>query len=308
MSTIEVLAQQLINGVMLGVQYGLIAVGFTLFFGVLDIIHFGHGDVFMLGSFIALAMYNLLIPLASAINPLLLLLILIIATGLIMAGVGVLSERLFIKPVSEAPMLISLLVTLGLSITLRESVRVFYPRGADPKKFPRLLPDGFFEIGNVVIRYDNIILFVMAALLILIVYLIINQTKMGMAIRAVAQDSEAAMMMGVNRNRIIDMTFVIGSVLAAIAGIMYGLYYGQTMFTIGALGGVIGFSAAVIGGLGNIYGAIVGGLLFGLIEVFSAALLPAGSENRKVFAFLVVLLFLVFRPSGILGEKVHERV
>ena len=131
---------------------------------------------------------------------------------------------------------------------------------------------------------------------------------MGSAIRAVAQDGEAAQMMGVNMDRTIDMTFVIGSAVAAIAGIMSGLYYGKTMFNVGLMMGVIGFSAATIGGLGNIYGAIVGGLLFGLLETFAAAILPYGAENKRVFAFLIVILFLVFRPTGILGEKTYERV
>jgi branched-chain amino acid transport system permease protein len=138
--------------------------------------------------------------------------------------------------------------------------------------------------------------------------LIINKTKIGSAIRAVAQDDEAAMMMGVNLTRTIDMTFLIGAAVAAIAGILFGFYYGRIQFNMGIIMGVIGFSASVIGGLGNIFGAIVGGILFGLMETLAAAALPIGSENKRVFAFFVVILFLIFRPNGILGEKTSERV
>src|SRR5436853_585644 len=190
---------------MLGVMYALIAVGFTLFFGVLDVIHFSHGDIFMLGAF---------------------------------AGLSTL---------------------LGLTAMVT-------------------------------------------------VDLIIRRTRMGAAIRAVAQDPEAAQMMGVNLDRTVDATFFLGSGLAAVAGILSGLYYSEIHFIMGITGGVIGFSAAAIGGLGNVYGAIVGGLLFGVLQTTAAALIPRGSEFRDVVAFAVVMLFLVFKPSGILGEKSVERV
>jgi branched-chain amino acid transport system permease protein len=222
--------------------------------------------------------------------------------------VGIVTARLCVKPVRKAPMLISLLVTLGLGIAIREAVRVFFPRGSDPKGFPTLLPQGDFMIGNVVIRYENLIIFAVGIFVIILVNFLITRTKMGSAIRAVAQDGEAAMMMGVNLDRTIDITFLVGSAVAAVAGMMNGFYYGQIMFNMGAMAGVIGFSAAVIGGLGNIYGAIVGGILFGILETFAAALLPFGAENKRVFAFFVVILFLVFKPTGILGEKVYERV
>jgi branched-chain amino acid transport system permease protein len=163
-------------------------------------------------------------------------------------------------------------------------------------------------IGDVVIRYENVIIFAVGILIIILVNFLITKTKMGSAIRAVAQDGEAAQMMGVDLDRTVDITFFIGSAVAAVAGIMNGFYYGQVMFNMGAIAGVIGFSAAVIGGLGNVYGAIAGGILFGLLETFAAALLPIGTENKRVFAFFIVILFLVFRPTGILGEKVYERV
>jgi len=308
MTSLDILLQQSINGLMLGIMYSLVAVGFTLYFGVLDVINFAHGDFFMLGSFIALALYAVAVVAGFAGNVFLVVAYLFIGSMLLTGVVGVVTERLCIRPVSKSPMLISLLVTLGLGIAIREAVRILYPRGSDPKGFPTLLPQGSFTVGNIVIRYENLIIFGVGVVVIVVVNFLINRTKMGSAIRAVAQDGEAAMMMGVDLDRTIDLTFLIGSAVAAVAGVLNGFYYGQTMFNIGAMMGVIGFSAAVIGGLGNIYGAIVGGILFGLLETFAAAVLPYGAENKRVFAFLIVILFLVFRPTGILGEKIFERV
>jgi branched-chain amino acid transport system permease protein len=308
MTFLDVLVQQSINGLMLGIMYSLVAVGFTLYFGVLDVINFAHGDFFMLGGFMALVLFSIAETMGWAGNTFLVVIYLFVGSMLLTGLVGVVTERLCVRPVSKAPMLISLLVTLGLGIAIREAVRVLYPRGSDPKGFPTLLPQGSFNLGNIVIRYENIIIFGLGVIIIIVVSSLINRTKMGAAIRAVAQDGEAAMMMGVDLDRTVDITFLIGSAVAAVAGIMNGFYYGQTMFNVGAMMGVIGFSAAVIGGLGNVYGAIVGGILFGLLETFAAALLPFGTENKRVFAFLVVILFLVFRPTGILGEKVYERV
>lgn len=308
MSFLDVLIQQGINGLMLGIMYSLVAVGFTLYFGVLNVINFSHGDFYMLGSFMALVLVTVAESLGWIHNSIAYVLFLFAGSMILTAIIGVLSARLAVKPVLKAPMLISLLVTLGLGIAIREAVRILYPRGSDPKGFPALFPSGAFELGGVIIRYENIFILAIGVLMIVLVNLIINRTKIGAAIRAVAQDSEAAMMMGVNMEKTIDITFIIGSAVAAVAGILNGVYYGQVMFNMGAIAGVIGFSAAVIGGLGNVYGAIVGGVLFGLLETIAAALLPIGTENKRVFAFLVVILFLIFKPTGILGEKVYERV
>jgi branched-chain amino acid transport system permease protein len=308
MTPFEMLIQQGINGLMLGMMYSLVAIGFTLYFGVLNVINFAHGDFFMLGGFMALIMASLAESIGLSENIPALIIFIFVGSMLLTSLVGIVTARLAIKPVSKAPMLISLLVTLGLGIAIRESVRVFYPRGADPKFFPTLLPQGDFYIGNVFIRYENLIILGIGLSMFVIVYLIINKTKMGSAIRAVAQDGEAAMMMGVNLDRTIDVTFLIGASVAAVAGILNGFYYGRVVFNMGAMAGVIGFSAAVMGGLGNVFGAIVGGILFGMLETLSAAFLPIGTENKRVFAFFIVILFLVFKPTGILGEKTYERV
>ena len=307
MPPLELLLQQAFNGLMLGVMYALIAVGFTLFFGVLDVIHFSHGDIFMLGAFAGLSVLAGLH--AAGIGGAAVALVLAFLASILITGlVGVAAERVCVKPLARSSPLMTLLATLSLGLVIRESVLIFYPRGADPKRFPQLLPQGGFELGGVAVRYENLAILAIGFCAMVAVDLIINRTRMGAAIRAVAQDPEAAQMMGVNLDRTVDATFFIGSGLAAVAGILSGLYYGEVHFIMGITGGVIGFSAAAIGGLGNVYGAIVGGLLFGMLQTTSAALIPRGSEFRDVVAFAVVMLFLILRPSGILGEKYVERV
>ncbi len=307
MPPVELLLQQALNGLMLGVMYALVAVGFTLFFGVLDVIHFSHGDIFMLGAFAGLTVLAGLSVLGLG-APAVALALAFAGSILVVGLLGVLAERVCVRPLARSSPLMTLLATLSLGLVIRESVLIFYPRGADPKPFPQLLPAGGFEMGGVTIRYENLAILAIAVLAMVSVDLLINRTRTGAAIRAVAQDPEAAQMMGVNLDRTVDLTFFLGSGLAAVAGILSGLYYSEIHFIMGVSGGVIGFSAAAIGGLGNVYGAILGGLLFGMVQTLSAALIPRGSEFRDVVAFAVVMLFLIVRPSGILGEKSVERV
>ena len=307
MPPVEVILQQAFNGLMLGVMYALIAVGFTLFFGVLDVIHFSHGDIFTVGAFAGLS----LIFLAAAVGvkaPAAVLAFILLGAILLTGLIGVLAERACVKPLAKAPPLMTLLATLSLGLVLREAILIFYPRGADPKPFPSLLPQGGFEAAGVVIRYENLAILAIGLAAMVLVDRIINGTRMGASIRAVAQDAEAAQMMGVDLDRTVDFTFFLGSALAAVAGILNGLYYSEIHFIMGIMGGVIGFSAAAIGGLGNVYGAILGGLLFGVLQTLAAAFIPRGSEFRDVVAFAVVMVFMVFKPTGILGEKTIERV
>ena len=307
MPPLELVLQQGLNGLMLGVMYALIAVGFTLFFGVLDVIHFSHGDIFMLGAFAGL---SLTVGMAAAgLKTAAVALPLTFVGAIVITGlVGVLAERACVKPLARSSPLMTLLATLSLGLVIREAVLIFYPRGADPKPFPSMLPGGGFDVAGVVVRYENLAILAIGLGAMLAVDVLINRTRLGASIRAVAQDPEAAQMMGVSLDRTVDWTFFIGSALAAIAGILNGLYYGEVHFIMGIMGGVIGFSAAAIGGLGNVYGAILGGLLFGVLQTMAAAFIPRGSEFRDVVAFAVVMLFLVFKPTGILGEKAVERV
>ena len=307
MPPLDLLLQQALNGLMLGVMYALIAVGFTLFFGVLDVIHFSHGDIYMLGAFAGLT--ALAAASAAGVGTGVVVLALAFLASMIVTGlIGVAAERVCVKPLARASPLMTLLATLSLGLVIREAVLIFYPRGADPKPFPRLLPQGGFEAGGVSVRYENLVILAIGLAAMIAVDLVINRTRMGAAIRAVAQDAEAAQMMGVDLDRTVDATFFIGSALAAVAGILSGLYYSEIHFIMGITGGVIGFSAAAIGGLGNVYGAILGGLLFGLLQTMAAALIPRGSEFRDVVAFAVVMLFLIVRPRGILGARTVERV
>jgi len=301
------IAQHVMNGLMLGMMYALVAVGFTLFFGVLDVIKFSHGDVLTVGAFTALAAFIGLRSLGVTSDALNLLVISMVAIGVI-AMLGAVIARLFVLPLRSAPALNTLLITLMLGTVLREAVRLFYPDGANPKPFPRLLPTGSINIGNLNLRLDNAILLAAGALAIVGLRFLLNRTKLGLAIRAVAQDEETARTMGVNFNAIVLITFAIGSALAAFAGLMNGLYYNEINFGIGLYLGVVGFSAAIIGGLGSVYGAILGGFLFAALQTIGAVALPFASAYKDVFAFAVVIALMAWRPTGLIPEKLSERV
>lgn len=301
------LAQYVMNGLMLGMMYALVAVGFTLFFGVLDIIKFSHGDVLTVGAFTALATFIALSALGIESSLIQLLAMLLAAIGA-MAILGAIIARAFVLPLRSAPALNTLLITLMIGTVLREMVRLFYPDGANPKPFPRLLPADSVNLGDFNLRLDNVILLTAGALVIVCLQLVLNKTKLGLAIRAVAQDEETTKIMGVNFNRIVLVTFAIGSGLAAFAGIMNGLYYNEINFAIGLYLGVVGFSAAIIGGLGNIYGAILGGFLFAALQTIGAVALPFASAYKDVFAFAVVIAIMAWRPTGLIPEKMSERV
>jgi branched-chain amino acid transport system permease protein len=295
------------NGLMLGVMYALVAVGFTLFFGVLDVIQFSHGDVLTVGAFTALATYAGM-EMAGLPYPWLNLLVLLITSTLGMAFLGMLIARYLVMPLRSAPALNTLLITLMLGTVLREGVRLFYPQGANPKPFPALLPRGSIDLGHFNLRLDNTIMLLAAALVIMGLQFLLNRTKLGLAIRAVAQDEETARAMGVNFTQVVLITFAIGSALAAYAGVMNGLYYNEVNFGIGLYLGVIGFAAAIIGGLGSIYGAILGGFLFAALQTIGAVALPFASAYKDVFAFGVVIALMAWRPTGLIREKISERV
>jgi branched-chain amino acid transport system permease protein len=305
--TAGLLAQYVMNGLMLGMMYGLVAVGFTLFFGVLDVIKFSHGDVLTVGAFTALATFAGVNMLGIHSSWVALIAMLVIAT-LAMAFLGMLIARLLVMPLRSAPPLNTLLITLMLGTVLRECVRLFYPQGANPKPFPALLPRASIDIGTFNLRLDNVLMLAAGVLVIVGLQFVLNRTKLGLAIRAVAQDEETARTMGINFTVIVLITFAIGSGLAAFAGVMNGLYYNEVNFGIGLYLGVIGFSAAIIGGLGSIYGAIVGGFLFAGLQIVGTVLLPFASAYKDVFAFAVVIALMAWRPTGLIREKISERV
>lgn len=308
----NLVAQYVFNGLMLGMIYAMVAVGFTLFFGVLDIINFSHGDVLVVGAFAGLAASIGMVMLgmdASWIQLLAMLLCAISVTCVLGAAVA----KFLVLPLRKADPLNTLLATLMLGTVLREAVRLFYPDGSNPKRFPALLPSGSMDIAGFTLRLDSAILLLVGLLAIYSVHLLITRTRLGRAIRAVAQDSETARLMGINFERVVLLTFALGSGLAALAGIMNGLYYNEINFSVGLMLGVIGFACAILGGLGSMYGAIIGGFLFAGLQVIGSVVLPAlvpgiVSAYRDVFAFAVVIILMGWKPTGLLAEKSSERV
>jgi branched-chain amino acid transport system permease protein len=303
---LSLLGQYVLNGLMLGTIYAMVAVGFTLFFGVLDVIKFSHGDVLMVGAFTGLVAYLGLSELGVQSNALLSLGVMLAAV-LLIALLGAAMARWLVLPLRGAPPINVLLITLMAGTVLREAIRLFYPAGANPKPFPRLLPTDSISFGALTLRFDSAILIALGLASIVAVHLLVTRTKLGLAIRAVAQDSETAQVMGMNFQRVVLVTFAIGSALAALAGVTAGLYYNEINFGMGLLLGVIGFSAAVVGGLGNLYGAILGGFLFAGLQTLGAVWF-AVPAYKDVFAFAVVILVMAWRPTGLIAEQSAERV
>lgn len=306
------LGQYILNGLMLGVIYAMVAVGFTLFFGVLDVIQFSHGDVLMVGAFAGLSASIAMTQIGIESAWLQLLAVVLFAVGLT-GLLGAFIAKFLILPLHKAPPLNTLLATLMLGTVIRESVRLFYPDGSNSKPFPALLPTNTINLGALPVRLDNLILLATGLGAIAAVHFLITRTRLGMAIRAVAQDGETARLMGVNFGAVVLFTFALGSGLAALAGVMNGLYYNEVNFSVGLLLGVIGFAAAILGGLGNLYGAIIGGFLFAALQVMGSALLPAlvpglPSAYKDVFAFAVVIVLMAWKPTGLIAEKSSERV
>ncbi|MBU2888434.1 MULTISPECIES: branched-chain amino acid ABC transporter permease [Celeribacter] len=304
---IGLFGQYLANGVMLGTMYALVAVGFTLFFGVLDVIKFSHGDVLMLGSFTGFTVYIGLLSLGIE-NPWVMIAAILVVSIITTAALGAIIARYLVLPLKSAPPLNILLITLMLGTAIREAVRLFYPDGSNPKAFPALLPTASVDLGGFALRADSVILVAAGIAVIIGLNLVINRTRLGLAIRAVAQDEETAKIMGINYTMIVLVTFAIGSGAAAFAGIMNGLYYNEVNFGMGLLLGLIGFCAAIIGGLGNIYGAILGGFLFAGLQTIGAVALPFASAYKDVFAFGVVIALMAWKPTGLIAERSSDRV
>ena len=298
---------QVITGLMLGIMYALIASGFSLLFGVLNVVQFAHADVCFLGAFVSMAVMTFLSKIEFFPTWLVIFFTIIFAvtiTGLI----GTIVEKICVKPFRKSPGLIILLSTVAVGFIIREGIKIFYPSGASPKFFPLSFPQWAFSMGGVTIRFSNIMIIIIAGIIYFLLSLFINKTKIGLQIRATSQNVEAAQVLGIDLDKIFMITFFLASTIGAVAGILNGMYYNIVKFDMGLMGGIIGFSAAVMGGLGNIYGAIIGGLILGIVESFTMAFVPGGSPYKEIFAFIVVVLFLLFKPSGILGKKVIEKV
>ena len=298
---------QVITGLMLGIIYALIASGFSLLFGVLNVVQFAHADLCFLGAFVSMAVMSFLSKIEF--SPTWLVIFLTIIFSVIITGIiGTIIEKICVKPFRKSPGLIILLSTVAAGFIIREGIKIFYPSGASPKFFPLSFPEWNFSMGGVSIRFSNIMIIIIAGIIYFLLSLFINKTKIGLQIRATSQNVEAAQILGIDLDKIFTITFFLASAIGAVAGILNGMYYNIVKFDMGLMGGIIGFSAAVMGGLGNVYGAIIGGIILGIVESFTMAFVPGGSSYKEIFAFIVVVLFLLFKPSGILGKKVIEKV
>jgi branched-chain amino acid transport system permease protein len=301
--------QQIVNGLTLGSLYALIAVGYTVVYGIVQLINFAHGEVFMIGAFGALATWTVLFKDNTALWTLPIMLL-----GAILASVttAVLMERVAYRPLRNAPRLAPLITAIGISVFLQEAVRLFYPGAKSKLPFPSIdvVTGPAIQVGGLIIQRAAI--FTMGALAISSVFLwyFVNRTKVGRGMQAVSQDPDTAQLMGINVNRIIVIAFALGAVLAAIAGVSQGLLNSNIDFRMGFLAGLKAFTAAVLGGIGNIQGAVVGGLTLGVAESMATQFIPGqfgGSAWKDVWAFVLLILVLVFRPQGILGARVVDR-
>jgi len=291
----------------LGSIYGLVAIGYTMVYGIIGMINFAHGDVFMVGAFLALIAFLALLAIGVTAIPLALFLVLIIAM-LLAALYGWAVERLAYRPLRGSHRLAPLISAIGMSIILQNYVQI--AQGARVKPLPPLIPGGYtlIEHGGFAVQISNvqIIIVVTTFALMAVFSWLVSATKLGRNMRACEQDLKMASLLGVDIDRTISLTFVIGAALAAVAGIMYLLYYGVIDFFIGFIAGVKAFTAAVLGGIGSLPGAMLGGLLIGLIETFWSAYFSA--EYKDVAAFSILVLVLIFMPSGILGRPEVEKV
>jgi branched-chain amino acid transport system permease protein len=298
--------QQFINGLTIGSVYALIALGYTMVYGVLEMINFAHGDVYMVGSFLGLFVLGLMGPMAGSLGggvALILSAALLGAmAGCALLGIGI--ERIAYRPVRGTSRLGPLIAALGVSLFLQNAAMLIV--GTRPKAFPALLEKHLYHVGGAVFTNLQVLILGASLGLMLLLDQFVRRTRWGRAMRAVAQDAEVAGFMGVEVNTVVTLTFLIGSVLAAGAGIMVGLYYGIVDFFMGYIAGLKAFTAAVLGGIGNLRGAMLGGLLLGLAESFGAGFI--GAQWRDVIAFAVLITVLVFRPGGLLGEQLPEKV
>ena len=305
----DIFIQQLVNGLTLGAVYAVVALGYTMVYGIIQLINFAHGDVVMVGAMVAFSVIGALAP--SGQPP---LVIVLVATGCAVSAcvlIGYAMERLAYRPLRGAPRLAPLITAIGVSIILQHLAMMIWSR--NPLAFPQIIKTQSYDIAgatvtNVQIAILSISLAIMAGLVALV-----YRTKLGTAMRATAQNPQVAGLMGIDANRVIAFTFVIGAALAAVAGVMVASYYGIAHYAMGSQLGLKAFCAAVLGGIGNIPGAMLGGVLLGLVEALGAGYIGDltgnvfGSNYQDVFAFIVLIGVLVLRPSGLLGERVGDR-
>lgn len=307
----DILLQQLLNGLVLGSVYALVALGYTMVYGILQLINFTHGEVLMMGAMISLmvvkALHLAFPELPSLVLMAAALLAAIPACMLLSAAI----ERIAYRPLRNAPRLAPLITAIGLSIVLQTLAMIFF--SPNPMVFPDLLPTSPIEIGGAFLAPKHLLILVLASVLMGLLMVMVNSTPLGRAMRAVSESPKMAMLMGVNVNRVVSITFMLGAALAAVAGLLVAMNYNIVHFTMGFLPGLKAFTAAVLGGIGNLPGAVLGGLLLGIIESLGAGYIGdltggfLGSHYQDIFSFAVLILVLVLRPSGLLGERLADR-
>ncbi len=302
----DVFFQQVINGLSLGGIYALIALGYTMVYGIIELINFAHGDVYTLGTFFSLAILTLMGVSDVVTGPALIVVLAVTIIGaMLLCGLtGVIIERLAYRRLRNAPKLAPLITAIGMSFILENLM--LYWRGPSPVPFPQVIPNPQFALGGVTIQAKQIMVVFLAIVLMIVLQTFVYNTRLGKAMRATAQDKDAAQLMGIDINTTIALTFLIGSALAGAAGFVSGMYYGSTWFFNGFAAGLKAFTAAVLGGIGNLAGAMLGGFLIGMIEAMTTQFISDQWANVVVFSVLV--LVLIFRPSGLLGESLPNKV
>ncbi len=307
----DIFLQQIINGLVLGSVYALVALGYTMVYGIIQLINFAHGDVLMVGALTAWTVAGLLLSEFPGIPGWLVLIIAMIVACMVAAIVNFTIEKIAYRPLRDSPRLAPLITAIGMSLLLQTLAMIIWK--PNPKAFPQLLPSEPFDIGGAVISVTDLLILCTTAVLLTGLMWLVNRTALGRAMRATAENPRVAALMGVKPDQVISATFVIGAVLAAIAGVMLAMKYGTVQHAMGFLPGLKAFTAAVFGGIGNLAGAVVGGVLLGLIEALGSGYIGAltggllGSHYSEIFAFIVLIVILTMRPSGLLGERVAER-
>jgi branched-chain amino acid transport system permease protein len=307
----ETLVQQIINGLVLGSMYALVALGYTMVYGVLNLINFAHGDVMMIGAMTGVTILKFIQYAAPGLPGVVKLLIAIVGAIPVCIAVNVIIERVAYRKLRNAPRLAPLITAIGVSILLQTLAMMIW--GRSPIPFPEIMPFRSWEIFGARISPTQVMVLALAVMSMIALALLIEKTKTGRAMRATAENLRIAGLMGIDSNKVIVLTFAIGAALAALTGVMWGAVYSSVQFAMGFTPGLKAFSAAVLGGIGNIYGAMLGGLILGLIESLGAGYIGdltgnfLGSQYQDIFAFIVLIGVLTLRPSGIMGERVADR-
>ena len=310
-SAIDIFFQQIINGLVLGSMYALVALGYTMVYGIINLINFAHGEVLMVGALTSWTVVGLLQEHVPGMPGWLILLISLLVACAVAAVLNFAIEKIAYRPLRNAPKLAPLITAIGMSILLQTLAMIIWK--PNYKAFPTLLPSDPIDLGGAVITPTQIMILGVTAISLAVLMWLVNGTRLGRAMRATAENPRVATLMGVRPDTIISATFIIGAVLAALAGVMWASNYGTVQHAMGFLPGLKAFTAAVFGGIGNLAGAVVGGILLGLIEAIASGYIGdltggvLGSHYADIFAFVVLIIMLTLRPSGLLGERVADR-